>query len=54
LLFLSSTTGQILVDMELDAISRSGVAAYGKYIFFGTGYALFNGTGSLYALRETN
>lgn len=50
LIFLSQTTGEILGNIELDANSHSGVAAYGKKLFFGTGYSGFNGTGSLYVL----
>lgn len=50
LIFLSQTTGEILADIELDANSHSGVAAYGKNLFFGTGYPGFQGTGSLYVM----
>jgi outer membrane protein assembly factor BamB len=50
LIFLSQTTGQVLGDIELDANSHGGVAAYGKNLFFGTGYSGFTGTGSLYVL----
>jgi outer membrane protein assembly factor BamB len=50
LIFLSQTTGEILADIELDANSHSGVAAYGKNLFVGTGYSGFDGTGSLYVL----
>ncbi|GJN78730.1 hypothetical protein PLIIFM63780_002239 [Purpureocillium lilacinum] len=51
LLFLSQTTGEILSDIELDANSHSGVAAFDKYLFFGTGYSGFSGSGSLYVYR---
>jgi outer membrane protein assembly factor BamB len=50
LIFLSLTTGKILADIDLDANSHSGVAAYGKNLFFGTGYPGFTGTGSLYVM----
>jgi outer membrane protein assembly factor BamB len=50
LVFLSPATGEILADIELDANSHSGVAAYGKNLFFGTGYSGFEGTGSLYVM----
>ena len=50
LIFLSPTTGEILSDIDLDANSHSGVAAYGKNLFFGTGYSGFTGTGSLYVM----
>ncbi|KAK0615345.1 quinon protein alcohol dehydrogenase-like superfamily [Bombardia bombarda] len=35
---LKKTTGEILLDMDLDAYSQSSIAVAGKYIFLGTGY----------------
>ncbi|KAK4456717.1 Quino protein alcohol dehydrogenase-like protein [Cladorrhinum samala] len=45
LVALKTTTGQILLDMPLDAYFQSGISVFGNYIFFGTGYhELVNGS----------
>ena len=48
---LNKATGAILGDIEVAAIARGGVAAFGRYLLFGTGYNGFTGTGSLYVYR---
>ncbi|KAK2750153.1 hypothetical protein FQN57_004649 [Myotisia sp. PD_48] len=49
LVFLSQTTGKVLGDIPLDAVFHGGIAIYGKYLMFGTGYG--GGTGSIYILK---
>ncbi|KAK3997866.1 quinon protein alcohol dehydrogenase-like superfamily [Cladorrhinum sp. PSN332] len=38
LIALKRATGQILLDLPLDAYFQSGISVFGDYIFFGTGY----------------
>jgi hypothetical protein len=51
LLLLNKSTGAILQEINLDAISYSGIAAQDKYLMMGTGYNRWNGTGSFYVFK---
>lgn len=51
LVVLKKSTGAILQEIDLDAISYSGVAAHDKYLMIGTGYNRWNGTGSFYVFK---
>lgn len=54
LIVMNKANGSILVNYMLDANMHGGIAVYGEYLMFGTGYRSFdqyNGTGSLYVLE---
>ena len=54
LVALNKQTGQIVLDLELDANFHGGIAVVDNYIMFGTGYAPFMGYfggGSFYVMQ---
>ncbi|KAH8817264.1 quinon protein alcohol dehydrogenase-like superfamily [Xylogone sp. PMI_703] len=54
LVMLDQTSGEIILDLQLGAYAHSGVAAYDRFLFFGTGYTDFDGEGTLYVYQITN
>lgn len=54
LIIMQKQNGSVLVNYELDANIHGGIAVYGEYLMFGTGYLSFDnytGQGSFYALE---
>jgi hypothetical protein len=51
LVVLNKASGAILQQIDLDAVSYSGIAAQDKYLMMGTGYNRWNGTGSFYVFK---
>jgi outer membrane protein assembly factor BamB len=51
LIIMNKANGSILVNYMLDTNTHGGIAVYGEYLIFGTGYFPYNGTGSLYVLE---
>ena len=51
LIMMNKATGAILQEIDLDAISYSGIAAQDKFVMMGTGYNRWNGTGSFYVFK---
>jgi len=54
LIGLNKVTGQIVLDLTLDANFHGGIAVVDDYVMFGTGYAPFmgyTGNGSFYAMK---
>jgi hypothetical protein len=50
LVVLSTDTGKIVLEKELDAPSHGGFAIQDEFLIFGTGYNRYNRTGSLYVM----
>ena len=51
LILMNKATGVILQEIDLDAVSYSGVAAQDDYVMVGTGYNKWQGRGSFYVFK---
>jgi len=50
LVVLSSATGEILLEKEIDAPFHGGVAIQDNFLVFGTGYDGYGSNGSIYVM----
>jgi hypothetical protein len=50
LVVLSTDSGRVILEKNLDAPSHSGFAIQDEFLIFGTGYRNYNSTGSLYVI----
>ncbi|OCL13369.1 Quino protein alcohol dehydrogenase-like protein, partial [Glonium stellatum] len=51
LVALAKSTGEVIVDIDLDVLFQGGIAIQDNYILFGTGYVRFQGIGSFYVMQ---